>query len=51
MAITGDPLPYGLASNRRVIDTFLAHALSQKIITRPVAAEALFARATLRLTG
>ena len=32
--ITGDPLPYGIASNRHVIDDLIRHALAQRIITR-----------------
>jgi 4,5-dihydroxyphthalate decarboxylase len=51
MEITGDPLPYGIAPNRRVIDELIGHALTQGIITRPVAAEELFARSTHGLTG
>jgi hypothetical protein len=51
MEITGDPLPYGIAPNRKVIDELIGHALTQGIITRPVAAEALFARSTHGLTG
>ena len=46
MEITGDPLPYGIAPNRRVIDELIGHALTQGIITRPVAVEELFARET-----
>jgi 4,5-dihydroxyphthalate decarboxylase len=46
MEITGDPLPYGLAPNRKVIDELVRHALAQGIITRPVTAEELFAPAT-----
>ena len=51
MEITGDPLPYGIAPNRKVIDELIGHALTQGIITRPVAAEALFARSTHGLTA
>jgi 4,5-dihydroxyphthalate decarboxylase len=51
MEITGDPLPYGIAPNRKVIDELIGHALTQGIITRPVAAEELFARSTHGLTG
>jgi 4,5-dihydroxyphthalate decarboxylase len=46
MAITGDPLPYGIAPNRRVIEELIRHALTQGIITRPVTVEELFARET-----
>jgi ABC-type nitrate/sulfonate/bicarbonate transport system substrate-binding protein len=51
MAITGDPLPYGIAPNRKVIDELIGHALTQGIITKPVAAEELFAPSTHELTG
>jgi 4,5-dihydroxyphthalate decarboxylase len=51
MEITGDPLPYGIAPNRKVIDELIGHALKQGIITRPVAAEELFARSAHGLTA
>jgi 4,5-dihydroxyphthalate decarboxylase len=49
MEITGDPLPYGVAPNRKVLDELIGHALSQGIIRRPVRAEDLFDRSTLDL--
>ena len=51
MEITGDPLPYGIAPNRRVIDELIAHALTQGIITKPVTADELFAPGTRALVG
>jgi ABC-type nitrate/sulfonate/bicarbonate transport system substrate-binding protein len=51
MAITGDPLPYGIAPNGKVIDELIGHALTQGIITRPVVAEALFAPSTHKLVA
>src|SRR5262245_11365897 len=51
MEVTGDPLPYGIAPNRKVIDELIGHALKQGIITRPVTAEELFARSTHGLTA
>jgi 4,5-dihydroxyphthalate decarboxylase len=51
MAITGDPLPYGIAPNRKVIDELIGHALTQGIITRPVTAGELFAPSTRTLTA
>jgi 4,5-dihydroxyphthalate decarboxylase len=51
MAITGDPLPYGIAPNRKVIDELIGHALTQGIITRPVTADELFAPSTRGLTA
>ena len=51
MEITGDPLPYGIAPNRKVIDELIGHALTQGIITKPVTVEELFAPSTHGLTG
>jgi 4,5-dihydroxyphthalate decarboxylase len=49
--ITGDPLPYGIAPNRKVLEELIRHALTQGIITKPVTAEELFAPATRVLVG
>src|SRR5205807_6970788 len=46
MEIAGDPLPYGIASNRRVIGELIQHALTQRIITKPVTADTLVASGT-----
>jgi 4,5-dihydroxyphthalate decarboxylase len=46
MEITGDPLPYGIAPNRRVIAELIEHAVTQGIVARPVAVEDLFAPST-----
>jgi 4,5-dihydroxyphthalate decarboxylase len=51
MEITGDPLPYGIAPNRRVIDELIGHAFAQGIITKPVTAHDLFAPGTHELVG
>jgi ABC-type nitrate/sulfonate/bicarbonate transport system substrate-binding protein len=51
MAITGDPLPYGIAPNRRVLDELIGHALAQQIITKPVEIEELFAPGTRDLVA
>jgi 4,5-dihydroxyphthalate decarboxylase len=51
MEITGDPLPYGIAPNRRVIDELIQHALTQGIITKPVTADELFVPSTRKLVG
>jgi 4,5-dihydroxyphthalate decarboxylase len=51
MEITGDPLPYGVAPNRKVIEELLRHATTQGIITAPVAVDDLFAPSTLKLVG
>jgi 4,5-dihydroxyphthalate decarboxylase len=51
MEITGDPLPYGIAPNRKVIAALIGHALTQGIITKPVTVEELFAPSTHDLVG
>jgi 4,5-dihydroxyphthalate decarboxylase len=51
MALTGDPLPYGIAPNRKVIDELIGHALTQGIISKPVTADELFAPSTRGLTA
>lgn len=45
--ITGaDPLPYGIAPNRAMIDQLVRYAVSQQIIDKPVTADELFAPGT-----
>jgi 4,5-dihydroxyphthalate decarboxylase len=52
MRITGgDPLPYGIAPNRAMIDQLIRYAVDQKILAGPVAAEDLFAEGTHGLTA
>jgi 4,5-dihydroxyphthalate decarboxylase len=51
MAITGDPLPYGVEPNRRVVEDLIGHAVTQGIIERPFRLEELFAPGTLDLTA
>jgi len=51
MEITGDPLPYGIAPNRRVLDELVGHAVKQGIISKPVAVDELFAPSTRGLVG
>jgi 4,5-dihydroxyphthalate decarboxylase len=52
MEITGrDPLPYGVALNRQMIDTVMQYAVDQKILERPLTMEELFAAGTLGLEG
>jgi 4,5-dihydroxyphthalate decarboxylase len=46
-----DPLPYGIAPNRAMIDELMEHAVSQHILDRPVALEDAFAASTLQLTA
>jgi 4,5-dihydroxyphthalate decarboxylase len=52
MEITGaDPLPYGIALNRVMIDQLVRHAVAQQILEKPVAAEDLFPESTYDLTA
>jgi 4,5-dihydroxyphthalate decarboxylase len=51
MAITGDPLPYGIEPNRRVLDELVQSAHEQGIISRRVALEDHFARGTQHLAA
>jgi 4,5-dihydroxyphthalate decarboxylase len=51
MEITGDPLPYGIAPNRKVLEELIGHAVQQGIITKPVTVEELFAPSTLGLVA
>ena len=51
MDITGDPLPYGIAPNRHMIEELIGHTLKQRIITRPVTVDELFADATRGLVA
>jgi len=52
MEITGkDPLPYGIAANRKALEEAVTSALEQKVITRPVAVEELFPANTHGLVG
>jgi ABC-type nitrate/sulfonate/bicarbonate transport system substrate-binding protein len=49
MAITGDPLPYGIEPNRRVLEELIGHAVTQRIIPKPFDVEELFAPGTQSL--
>jgi len=51
MDIVGEPLPYGIEPNRKVLESLVQHALTQRIITKPVAVDELFAPATRGLVG
>jgi 4,5-dihydroxyphthalate decarboxylase len=51
MALGADPLPYGIAPNRKVIEDLIGHALTQGIIRERVAVEDLFAKGTRELAG
>lgn len=45
----GNPWPYGLAANRREVETMLAYAQQDGILTVPLEPEALFHPATIEL--
>jgi 4,5-dihydroxyphthalate decarboxylase len=49
--VIGDPLPYGLESNRHMIETLVRYAFEQHIIPRPFAIEELFAANTHHLNA
>jgi 4,5-dihydroxyphthalate decarboxylase len=51
MEVIGDPLPYGVAPNRRMLETVMQYAVEQGIIARPIAIEELFPASTHGLTG
>lgn len=52
LEITGrDPLPYGVAANRKVLAELFEHARAQHILSRPVRLEDVFDANTLRLDG
>ena len=47
--VQGDPLPYGLESSRRTLDTFIDFNVSQGVIPSRVEPEEIFPEATLSL--
>ena len=51
LVITGDPLPYGIGPNRRVLEELIGHVLKQGIITRAVTVDELFVPAARELVG
>ena len=51
MKITGDPLPYGVPPNRRVLEAVVQYSVEQGILQRPLKIEDVFARGTLDLAG
>ena len=46
MDITGDPLPYGIEPNRKVLEALIERSVEQGIISRPFAVNELFAAGT-----
>jgi 4,5-dihydroxyphthalate decarboxylase len=51
MEMTGDPLPYGIEPNRRMLEAVIRHSLEQGIISRNVTVEELFPANTHTLTA
>ena len=51
MALSGDPLPYGVEPNRAVLEEIVEHGLTQGIISQRVKVDDLFARGTLGLVA
>ena len=51
MDIIGDPLPYGIAPNRKVLEELIGHAVTQKIIAQPVTVDELFWPSTRNLVA
>ena len=51
MDIIGDPLPYGLAPNRRVLEELISTSVAQGILARAMNVEDLFAPSTRGLVG
>ena len=51
--ITGqtDPLPYGVEPNRAALGKLMENAIAQRILTKPLALEDVFAAETLGLSG
>ena len=51
MQITGDPLPYGIAPNRRELEAVIQYSVEQGILQTPLKIEEVFAGGTLDLVG
>jgi 4,5-dihydroxyphthalate decarboxylase len=51
MAITGDPLPYGIEPNRKTLEAIVQYCVEQGILSRAVAVEDLFVPSTHTLSG
>lgn len=51
MQITGDPLPYGVAPNRRELEAIVQYSVEQGILRTPLKIEDVFAKGTLDLVG
>jgi len=51
MEMTGDPLPYGIEPNRRMIEAVIRHAVGQGILAHAIAVEDLFPPSTHALSA
>jgi 4,5-dihydroxyphthalate decarboxylase len=51
MEVAGDPLPYGVAPNRAMIEAIVRYAVEQGILAQPIEVDALFARGTHALAA
>lgn len=51
LQITGDPLPYGIAPNRRELEAIVQYSVEQGILRTPLKIEDVFAKGTLDLVG
>lgn len=51
MAVTGDPLPYGVGPNRREIEAVIQYSVEQGILPRAFAVEEVFVAGTHDLAG
>jgi len=51
LEVMDDPLPYGIAPNRHVLEMLMAHAVTQKIVPAPMDIDGLFAASTRGLVA
>lgn len=51
LELTGDPLPYGIKPNLKVLNELIGHAHTQQILRKPVEFKDVFAPSTLDLAG
>jgi ABC-type nitrate/sulfonate/bicarbonate transport system substrate-binding protein len=51
MEIIGDPLPYGIESNRAMLEAIVRYSVEQGVLSRPFTVEELFAPNTRTLTA
>src|SRR6185436_14711479 len=49
--VIGDPLPYGIEPNRKMLEAIVQYAVEQRILSRSVAVEDLFPENTRTLVG